>query len=76
MEYYLKCGYIQDLFVETRMEDVEEIKKHRFPFVHPDDIDLTDKVHKFSAVVDRNHNLVNSNNFISYSTQDVRLAKK
>lgn len=49
------------------MMALHDIAVHPFPFVHPESLDLSDKVHIFSAVIGKNHKIINSNDFISYN---------
>ena len=53
------------------MKDIEEIKKHPFPFVHPDDIDPYDEVHLFRALIGKTHKMINAEDYISYTSSNV-----
>ena len=53
--------------VVCQVMEIDEIANHSFPFVHPDNIDIYDRVYRFSAVIGKNHKMINSNDFISYN---------
>ena len=49
------------------MMEVEEIARHPlFPFLHPETIDILDRVHLFGAVVGKKKELIKCGDFISY----------
>lgn len=55
----------------TRVKDIDEIRKHPFPFAHPEDIDLYDTVHTFSAVIGQNKKIINAQDYISYKDSGI-----
>lgn len=50
----------------SKVIDIDEVAKYKFPFPHPETVDITTMVHKFSAVIGKNKNLINSGDYISY----------
>lgn len=51
----------------TALQDVQEIQLYPFPFVHPEELELSDIVHVYAALIDSHYNIVNEKDFISYT---------
>lgn len=45
---------------------IPDIANHLFPFVHPESLGIYDRAHIFSGVIGKNHEMINSNDFVSY----------
>lgn len=52
--------------VVAALRDVQQVQSYPFPFIHPEELEMTDYVNTYGAVIDSYGNIVNEMDFISY----------
>lgn len=54
--------------VRAKLMELPIVVTHPYPFEHPDEIDPLQLVHQYSAVIGSNHKVINSQDFVAYTS--------